>query len=424
MAQDEIEALTVVLTQCFLGGYVMLLVDFRQPQWKWRLCWLLPVAAVVAANVVLILTRGYWGVYTRLGVLTVTLPYALLTLWCSCHRGLRVFFNLATALFVGAIGVVNASLARVLAPELSLLPLLVRATSFLLLFLLLRQFRQMYQQMLRLLDRGWALLCLIPTVTALLVIMVSNRFLLQAPLPTLVLLYGLLVICGCAYGLMFLFFHTILQESQARHSHRLLELQVSALQGRIDAVRAVEEATRVERHDLRHRLRTVAGLVARGKAQEALDFLGAAQKRLDEHATFRWCRPPILDAVFSSYFDQAQRQAIQIEADLRLPEQLTVDESELAIVFANALENAILACEALPPEKRVIRCKVLHHPRLMFVLSNPCAGPVDFDEQGLPLSPRRGQGLGSQSIAAFCQKYGALCRYELRDGWFFLRVIF
>ena len=31
MAQDEIEALTVVLTQCFLGGYVMLLVDFRQP---------------------------------------------------------------------------------------------------------------------------------------------------------------------------------------------------------------------------------------------------------------------------------------------------------------------------------------------------------------------------------------------------------
>ena len=84
MAQDEIEALTVVLTQCFLGGYVMLLVDFRQPQWKWRLCWLLPVAAVVAANVVLILTRGYWGVYTRLGVLTVTLPYALLTLWgCS-----------------------------------------------------------------------------------------------------------------------------------------------------------------------------------------------------------------------------------------------------------------------------------------------------------------------------------------------------
>ena len=62
--------------------------------------------------------------------------------------------------------------------------------------------------------------------------------------------------------------------------------------------RRAEEAIRVERHDLRHRLQTVAGLVEQGRGQEALDFIGAAQRRLDEVQPVQWCRPPVLDAVF------------------------------------------------------------------------------------------------------------------------------
>ena len=30
---------------------------------------------------------------------------------------------------------------------------------------------------------------------------------------------------------------------------------------------------------------------------------------------------------------------------------------------------------------------------------------------------------GTQSIAAFCAKYGALYRYEMAEGWITLRVV-
>ena len=129
MSPDLMEALTVVATQICLGTYVMLLVEFRQPERSWRLRWIAAVTLVVAANIVLILSVGYWGVYTRLGAATVTLPYVLITLWCSSCRGMRVVFNIATALFIGCIGVVNAELARALAPSVSWLPLLVRAAA-------------------------------------------------------------------------------------------------------------------------------------------------------------------------------------------------------------------------------------------------------------------------------------------------------
>ena len=188
--------------------------------------------------------------------------------------------------------------------------------------------------------------------------------------------------------------------------------------------RGAEEVVRLERHDLRHRLHTAAELVRQGRTGEALNLIGAAQARLEESRPVRWCRPPVLDAVFSACFGQAGRQGIRVEAELALDETLPVDEAELAMVFANALENAIHACQALPEGERVLRCKAISRPGLMLEVANPCAGPVDFDGEGLPLSEKTGHGLGSRSIRAFCQKHGALCRFEYRDGWFTLRIIF
>ena len=73
-----------------------------------------------------------------------------------------------------------------------------------------------------------------------------------------------------------------------------------------------------------------------------------------------------------------------------------MDEGELAIVLANALENAIHANLALPRDQREIRCKMVGTPGVMLELSNPCAGNIAFDSGGGAGSPpagaRRGGG--------------------------------
>ena len=192
---------------------------------------------------------------------------------------------------------------------------------------------------------------------------------------------------------------------------------------RQDLLRSAEDALRIERHDLRHRLRTAAELVAQGKHQEALAFIDDAQRRLDEQKTLHWCEPPVLNAVFSSYFDQAARQGILVDAQIDLSGELPVPEAELAIILANALENAVHACGELPQDERKLRCKIIRRPSLMFEIANPCARTLHFDSQGLPVSRQKGHGVGVQSIVTFCKKYGAACQYEQQDGWLFLRVI-
>ena len=232
-----------------------------------------------------------------------------------------------------------------------------------------------------------------------------------------------IVVCACSYYLMYLFFERVQKENSARYEAQLSTLQVSALRSRMEAVRAAEDVIRTERHDLRHRLQAVAELVSRGDRGAALDFLDAAQKRLDEQKEIRWCRPPVLDAVFSSYFDQAKNQDIRVDAAISLPNSFPADERALAIVLANALENAIHANLELPPEQREIRCKMVGSPGVMLEISNPCTGQVSFDGDGLPIAQRDGHGTGVQSISAFCRKNGAVCQFDLTDGWFRFRLV-
>ena len=424
MKLDFYHTLYIGISQVFLGIFVMLLIDFRKPVSQWRTRWIVTAVLIVGSNLIGILFLNFWEIYSRAGFFTVTLPYILVTLWCSQYRDFRAAFSIITGLFVGCIGTANEMLTELLLQHTKYCEyysFAVRVISFFLMFFILRRFSVTYRQMLHQLNRSWGILCLIPfSVFITMLYAISNS---ANSVTIIVLFYGLLVACSGAYYLMYLFFDRVQKENSARYEAQLSTLQVSALRNRMEAVRVAENAIRTERHDLRHRLQAVAELVSRGDKKSALEFLDAAQRRLDEQKEIRWCRPPVLDAVFSSYFDQAKNQGILVEANIALPDTLPVDEGALAIVLANALENAIHANLKVPQGQRQIRCKMVATPSVILEISNPCAGDVSFDGDGLPITRQSGHGLGVQSISAFCRKNGAVCHFDLTDDWFRLRLV-
>ena len=421
---DLYHTLYIGISQAFLGCFVLLLVDFRKPVAKWRTRWIVTAVLIVGTNLIALLFLNFWEIYYRVGFFTVTVPYILVTLWCSRYRDFRAAFSIITGLFVGCIGTANEMLTAMLLQHskyCDYYSFAVRTISFFLMFFILRRFSVAYRQMLHQLHRSWGVLCLIPFSAFIAMLYTVGNSANSTAI--IVLIYGLMMVCSGAYYLMYLFFERVQKENSARYEAQLSNLQVSALRSRMEAVKAAEDAIRTERHDLRHRLQAAAELVSRGDSNAALEFLDAAQKRLDEQRAVRWCRPPVLDAVFSSYFDQAKNQGIVTEAKISLPDVLPVDEGELAIVLANALENAIHANLELPQGQRKIHCKVVGTPGIMLEITNPCAGNVLFDGDGLPVAQREGHGLGVQSISAFCQKTGAVYQFDLADGWFRMRLV-
>ena len=129
----------------------------------------------------------------------------------------------------------------------------------------------------------------------------------------------------------------------------------------------------------------------------------------------RYCQHTVLDAVLATYISRAQDKGIEVNMGFAFPDTIPVNETELATAIANALENAIHACENVIPEKRYIDIKVIDHPGFMIQIANSYVGEVEFDENDIPINHHNDHGFGTRFIAAFCEKSGGYYQFNA-DG--------
>ena len=405
-------------------GMMATLTEFRFGRRKLLLILAVYGLWVIGSSMVLLWLGGEL-LLLRLFYLTISIPATVLTYWAANDTPVQAVFNHMTQILLSVLVV---SIIRLLTDYLDLsgfVNVLLMGAFYLTIIYLERRFlRQPFRVLIQIIPTRWGALTLIPCVFCAYFIFVASwpGSYLQND-SQIVYVYAAVIPLIIVYIAVFKSLYDLYRIQVEQHSAALLAVQITALKEKLQKVKEVEEGIRIQRHDLRHQLQTVTELVAQGDRDAALKFLDAAQTRLDEHTVTRWCRPPVLDAVFSSYFDQAKNNGIPVEARISLSDTLSVDEGELAIVLANALENAIHANLELPRDQRKILCKIVGSPSVMLEISNPCTDNISFDSNGLPVAQREGHGLGVQSISAFCRKNRAICQFDLADGWFRFRLI-
>ena len=233
-----------------------------------------------------------------------------------------------------------------------------------------------------------------------------------------------LILMPVVYTHIFITLRRQKQLHDTTQQENILQVQVTSLRSRIEEFTAAHDQHRQERHDFRHKLRTLAALAAKGDYGQLQQLAREYEKNLDEYTLDHYCSHPVLDAVLASYLTWARHKGITVTTALDFPEQLQVNESELATVFANALENAIHACEKLPQGERYLEIKVLCTPCFMVQIRNSFDGIIAFDENSIPISPQKGHGFGTRSIVTFCEKHDAFLSFVSHDTTFYLKIIF
>lgn len=286
------------------------------------------------------------------------------------------------------------------------------------------RFRKPYLETQRAVSKGWGSFAAVTVVFYVLLIVTSlyptDFYHKPEIIPVLLLLCLLLPL------MYYNIFQILLRQQRlidAEEQMRILNSQAAMMERRIDQTMESEKQISIHRHDLRHRLQTIYAMLEEGETKEAMDYISASQRALTDVKAKHWCANPVLNAMFTAYFRQAEEEGIRVESDMDIPANLPIDAVELSTVFANALENAIHAVRKLPQERRVICCKCIRYPQLMFSVSNPYRGKVRFDGNGCPAASTPSHGIGTRSISAYCEKHGAVCRYKAAEGWFTLQIV-
>ena len=418
--------LEILLYQTLLGVTLTLL--FIESRFSRKKTCLLVYGATVllmAADVWLyrILGRERFG---ELYTLTNHLPIFLVLFYISRNHGWQLIFQFLSGVLFCVMIQHGAALAYVLSGwKMWVLGLTYAILSAAMILFIVHFLRPLYLQVLHHLRHGWWLMCLNIAIYYVIILYLIPSYVGEPNWGTILQPAISLLMMGF-YVLILALFSSVEREMENRHSAEMFSVQLSALQRQVESTRDAENALRIERHDLRHRLNTISNLVRSGDQETLLTYIGAAQEQLEEARPEIWCADPVLNAVFSFYFAQAKRFNIEVNAELAFPKILPADAASLSTVFANALENAIHACRALPEAQRKITCRCINRPRLMLEVSNPCASPVILGKDGFPITDGKDsdRGLGLRSIRSFCEKHDALLTCAYQEGWFSLRVAF
>ncbi len=243
-----------------------------------------------------------------------------------------------------------------------------------------------------------------------------------------------LVIMACCIVLFFvglpIFVYSARISDYYRERTHYQETYLQAELAHFQQYKQAQEETRRFRHDIRNNLLCMNEMLRSGRTEEAADYLQNLLDTADTLSARYVSGDEILDCILSAKAGVMAQKDILFRLDGVLAGGLPWKPIDVCSVFANALDNAIEACEQLPPEQRMISMKLKATPQFWFVrIENTVAKEVDvsrlFHEKGGYTSKSNSgrHGIGTYNMKHTVESYGGIVKAECRDHQFMLELI-
>lgn len=198
------------------------------------------------------------------------------------------------------------------------------------------------------------------------------------------------------------------------NNHRLAmqNLQYENLQEKIaDARRA--------KHDVRHHISLMQEYVRNKQYGELEKYLNSYQQSLPDDTLISFCENKTVNAVMLYFAQVAKNEDIDYDVKAVIPENISVDETDLSVLFGNLIENATDACrEEKGDNRRIVIRAMTDEYTLCLGIDNTFTGTlkkrpersaVFVEAQGL----RHRRGIGKEHCGKV-RRY-ILCRGKGRD---------
>ena len=225
------------------------------------------------------------------------------------------------------------------------------------------------------------------------------------------------------YFLLLHSYKTLSEKREMEALQAVLTQELDAAEEQLTLLGAVQTQTAIYRHNMRHHLNAVEGFLSVGKPEQARDYIQKVRSDVEAITPKRFCENEIVNLLCSSFSGKAERMGVQLKAAVKLPQELSVSDTELCSVLSNGLENALHAVSTLEETFKWVElyCGIRLN-KLLIEIKNPYSGEIVMRD-GLPVSGREGHGYGCRSIRSIAAQNEGLCMFAAEHGVFTLRVM-
>ena len=204
------------------------------------------------------------------------------------------------------------------------------------------------------------------------------------------------------------------QRVQLEVENQLLEKQLDAQLAHYSDLTAQYEQIRAMRHDISHHLNTINALLQEGNLKAATEYSEQLLPMQTYISRLGKCQNPVVDAFLYTRVQDAQTRGVPVRADVSLPVELPVSNTDLIVAFGNLLDNALEACEGVPGAQITLRA-YMDKGYLVIQESNPVRARQPQGKKPRRI-PELERGVGFRVLSGLAQKYDGSFRHELEPG--------
>ena len=229
----------------------------------------------------------------------------------------------------------------------------------------------------------------------------------------------------CTIGLYVGTFLSFYLYARSQRQHQIIrhqeqsEQQMRGQLKHMDEIILKQNELRAMRHDMNAHLTALKGLLDSGALAESRDYVSALVDQFQQVAPAVNTGNNALDAILSAKQSLAESKGIAFRTHLRIQERLPIAPEDLAIIFGNALDNAIEACDRLPEgaEKRITL--VLQQDATMLLCRITNTAPEKKNALlATSKADKANHGFGVQNIREALDKYEATVTFS-QEGTLF-----
>ena len=211
------------------------------------------------------------------------------------------------------------------------------------------------------------------------------------------------------------------QRVQLEVENELLERQLDAQLAHYRDLTAQYEQIRAMRHDIAHHLNTIHALLEAGNLQAASEYSEQLLPAQTYSSRLGACRNPVVDAFLYTRVQDAQTRGVPVRADVSLPVELPVSNTDLIVAFGNLLDNALEACSGIPDAQITLRA---HMDKGYVVIqeSNPVR-PRQPQGKKPRRIPELERGVGFRVLSSLAAKYDGSFRHTCENDTYTVTLL-
>ena len=211
------------------------------------------------------------------------------------------------------------------------------------------------------------------------------------------------------------------QRVQLEVENQLLEKQLDAQLAHYSDLTAQYEQIRAMRHDISHHLNTINALLQEGNLKAATEYSEQLLPMQTYISRLGKCQNPVVDAFLYSRMQDAEAKGMPVQADVSLPVELPVSNTDLIVAFGNMLDNALEACSGIPDAQITLRAH-MDKGYLVIQESNPVRARQPQGKKPRRI-PELERGVGFRVLSSLAAKYDGSFRHMCENDTYTVTLL-